>query len=114
MDSNLDPAEMFSMIHYVNKFVSDLRQVSGFLKILSFPPSIKLTGTTEILLKVALSTITLTLISESLILRVHICSFAEYDSVFVHSLICLCIVHFCWILVSIENRLFCRFILTKL
>ena len=78
VDSNLDPVEMFSMIHYVKKFVSDLRQVSGFLKVLLFPPSIKLTGTTEILLKVALSTITLTLISESLILRVHICSFVEY------------------------------------
>ena len=38
----------------VIKFVSDLRQVAGFLRVLRFPLSI-----TEILLKVALSTITL-------------------------------------------------------
>jgi hypothetical protein len=31
--------------HYVIKFVSDLRQVSGFLQILRFPPPIKLTAT---------------------------------------------------------------------
>jgi hypothetical protein len=41
-------------------FVSDLRQVGGFLRVLQFPPPIKLTATiyrvTEILLKVALST----------------------------------------------------------
>jgi hypothetical protein len=29
--------------HYVIKFVSDLRQVCGFLRVLQFPPSIKLT-----------------------------------------------------------------------
>ena len=41
------------------KFVSDLRQVCGFLRVLRFPPPIKLTShfVTEILLKVALSTI---------------------------------------------------------
>jgi hypothetical protein len=38
--------------HYVMKLVSDLRQVGGFLRILRFRP--------EILLEVALSTITLT------------------------------------------------------
>jgi hypothetical protein len=45
-------------------FVSDLRQVGGFLWELRFPPPIKLTANdiTEILLKVALNTITLTLI----------------------------------------------------
>jgi hypothetical protein len=43
---------------YVIKFVSDLWQVSGFLW---FPPPIKLATTSEILLKVALNTITLTL-----------------------------------------------------
>ena len=37
---------------YVIKFVSDLRQVDGFLLVLRFPPSIKM------LLKVALNTIT--------------------------------------------------------
>jgi len=31
--------------HYVIKFVSDLRQVSGFLQVLRFPPPIKLTTT---------------------------------------------------------------------
>ena len=30
--------------HYVMKFVSDLRQVSGFLLVLWFPPPIKLTS----------------------------------------------------------------------
>ena len=50
--------------HYVIKFVSDLRQVSGFLRVLRFPPLIKKTDRhdiTEILLKVTLKTITLTL-----------------------------------------------------
>jgi hypothetical protein len=41
--------------HYVIKFVSDLWQVCGFLRVLRFPPPIKLTAT--ILLKVALDTI---------------------------------------------------------
>ena len=31
--------------HYVIKFVSDLRQVGGFLRVLGFPPPIKLTAT---------------------------------------------------------------------
>jgi hypothetical protein len=41
------------------KFVSDLRHVGDFLRVLRFPPPIKLTGhdITEILLKVALNTI---------------------------------------------------------
>ena len=45
------------------KFVSDIRQVGGFLRVLQFPPPIKLTVTiyTEILLKVALNTINLTI-----------------------------------------------------
>ena len=30
---------------YVIKFVSDLRQVGGFLRVLPFPPPIKLTAT---------------------------------------------------------------------
>jgi hypothetical protein len=42
---------------YVIKFVSDLRQVGGFLRVLQFP----IHEITEILLKVALNTITLTL-----------------------------------------------------
>ena len=55
---NLNPGhgEVFSIQHYVIKFVSDLRQVGGFLRVLWFPPPIKLTAT-EILLKLALNTI---------------------------------------------------------
>jgi len=39
------PGEVYSIQHYVIKFISDLRQVSGFLRVLRFPPSIKLTAT---------------------------------------------------------------------
>ena len=44
--------------HYVIKFVSDLRQVGGFLGVLRFSRPIKLTATNiaEILLKVTLNT----------------------------------------------------------
>ena len=52
MSSNPVPDELYSMQHYVIKFVSDLQQVGGFHR---FPPPIKLTAT--ILLKVALNTI---------------------------------------------------------
>jgi hypothetical protein len=46
------------MQHYVIKFVSDLRQVDGFLRLLRFSPPIKLTHEiAEILLKVVLNTI---------------------------------------------------------
>jgi hypothetical protein len=31
--------------HYVIKFAGDLRQVGGFLRVLRFPPPIKLTAT---------------------------------------------------------------------
>ena len=34
--------------HYVIKFVSDLRQVGGFLQVLRFPPQIKLTATIKL------------------------------------------------------------------
>ena len=37
--------EMYSIQHYVIKFVSDLRQVGGFLQVLRFPPPITLTAT---------------------------------------------------------------------
>ena len=37
--------EVYSIPHYVIKFVSMLRQVRGFLWVLRFPPSIKLTVT---------------------------------------------------------------------
>jgi hypothetical protein len=47
------------LIHYMIKFVSDLRQVGGFLQILLFLPPIKTEShdISEILLRVALSTI---------------------------------------------------------
>ena len=32
--------EVYSIQHYVIRFVSDLRQVSGFLRVLRFPPPI--------------------------------------------------------------------------
>ena len=54
--SNIAHSEVYSIQHYVLKFVGDLRQVGGFLRVLQFPPLIKLT-TTEILLKVVLYTI---------------------------------------------------------
>jgi hypothetical protein len=37
--------EVYSIQHYVIKFFSDLRQASGFLRVLWFPPPIKLTAT---------------------------------------------------------------------
>jgi hypothetical protein len=53
------------MQHYVIKYVRDLQQVSDFLWVLPIPPPIKLTvdDIAEILLKVALNTITITPIS---------------------------------------------------
>ena len=33
--------EVYSIQHYVIKFVSDLRQVGGFIQVLRFPPPIK-------------------------------------------------------------------------
>ena len=43
--SNKHPCKVYSIQHYVIKFVSDLRQVGGFLRVLRFPPPIKLTAT---------------------------------------------------------------------
>jgi len=37
--------EVYSIQHYVIKFVSDWRQVSGFLQVLWFLPPVKLTTT---------------------------------------------------------------------
>jgi hypothetical protein len=42
VSSNPVDGEVNSIQHYVIKFVSDLRQVGGFLR---FPPPIKLTAT---------------------------------------------------------------------
>jgi hypothetical protein len=51
--------EVYSIQHYVIKFVSDLRQVGGFLRVLRFSPKNKTDrhNITEILMKVALNTI---------------------------------------------------------
>jgi hypothetical protein len=45
VSSNPTHGEVYSIQHYVIKFVSDLRQVGGFLWVLWFPPPIKLTAT---------------------------------------------------------------------
>ena len=37
--------EAYSIQHYVMKSINDLQQVGGFLKVLRFPPTIKLTTT---------------------------------------------------------------------
>ena len=37
--------DVYSVQHYVIKFVSDLLQVGGFLRVLQFPPPIQLTAT---------------------------------------------------------------------
>ena len=43
VSSNPLHGEMHTIQHYVIKFVSDLRQVDDFLRVLRFPPPIKLT-----------------------------------------------------------------------
>ena len=62
MGSNPAHGNVYSIQHLVFKFVIDLRQVGGFLRILlaSFTNKTNRHDITEILLKVALNTITLT------------------------------------------------------
>ena len=45
VSSNPAHGEVYSIQHYVIKFVNDLRQVDGFLHVLRFSPPIKLTAT---------------------------------------------------------------------
>jgi hypothetical protein len=45
VSSNLAYGAVYSIQHYEIKLVSDLLQVSGFLRVLRFPPPIKLTTT---------------------------------------------------------------------
>ena len=45
VSSNPNYGEVYSIQHFVIKFVSDLRQVGGILQVLQFPPPIKLTTT---------------------------------------------------------------------
>ena len=42
---NPNHGEMYSIQRYVIKFVSDLRQVDGFLRLFRFPPPLQLTDT---------------------------------------------------------------------
>jgi hypothetical protein len=46
-DVSMNPVhgEVYLIQHYVIKFVSDLRQVGDFLRVLRFPPPIKLFAT---------------------------------------------------------------------
>jgi hypothetical protein len=44
VSSNPAHGKVCSIQHYVLKFVSDLRQVGGFLRVLRLPPPIKLTA----------------------------------------------------------------------
>jgi len=45
VSSNPVHGEVYSIQHYVIKFVNDMWQVGGFLRVLRFPPPIKLTAT---------------------------------------------------------------------
>ena len=45
VSSNTAHGDVYSIQHLVIKFVSDVRQVSGFLPVLRFPPPIKRTAT---------------------------------------------------------------------
>ena len=45
MSSKPVHGEVYSIQHYAIKFVSDLRQIGGFLRLLRFPQPIKLTST---------------------------------------------------------------------
>jgi hypothetical protein len=45
VSSNLVHGEVYSIQHYVIKFVIDIRQVGGFLRVFRFPPPIKLIAT---------------------------------------------------------------------
>ena len=65
VSSNPAHGEVYSIQHYMIKFVSDLQQVGNFLRVLRFPPPIHLIDIivqdiTEILLKVALNPLTQT------------------------------------------------------
>ena len=48
VSSNLVHGEVYSIQHCVIKFVSDLWQVGGFLRVLRIPPPVKITTTTQL------------------------------------------------------------------
>ena len=78
--SNPVHGEMYSIQHYLIKFVSDLRQVSGFIPVLRFPQPIKTDRhyIEEILLKVTLNTINQTKFELS-VMNIHILIFRLTD-----------------------------------
>jgi len=45
VSSNSVHGKLYSIQHYVIKFISDLRQICCFRRVLWFPPKIKLTAT---------------------------------------------------------------------
>ena len=65
MSSNPAYGEVYSIKHYVIKFVSDLRHAGGFRRVHRFPPPITdRHDITEILLKVALNKIKQTILCQ--------------------------------------------------
>ena len=46
VSSNLAPGEVYSIQQYAIKFVSDLQLVGSFIRVIRFPPPIKLSATT--------------------------------------------------------------------
>ena len=46
VSSNLAPGEVYSIQQYAIKFVSDLQLVGRFIRVIRFPPTIKLSATT--------------------------------------------------------------------
>ena len=71
MSSNPVHGEMYLIQHYVIKFVGDLRQVGGFLRFPGITNKTDRLDITEILLKVALNIITLTLSRMSYVVKYH-------------------------------------------
>jgi hypothetical protein len=59
VSSNHAHGEVYSIQHHEIKFVNDLRQVGGFIRVLLFPPPILTVTIIKILLKMVLNTISL-------------------------------------------------------
>jgi hypothetical protein len=70
VSSNPAYGEVYLIQHFVIKFVSDWQQMSGFLRVLQFPPPIKLTATvhdgSHYVLDITISLVILSDISEEL------------------------------------------------
>ena len=67
-EKNMIHGKVYSIQHYVINVVSDLRQVGSFLRVLQFPPPIKLTA--EILLKYSWNTTRWTLRNNQSIIKI--------------------------------------------